>query len=79
MARLVKAMLGTKVPKLMLDRTTILGFSLGAHVAGYAGAAIPGLRKIIGENSRLRTRSLFMDVFWVQEWIQRALCMLTAA
>lgn len=30
------------------SRTTIVGFSLGAHVAGFAGARIPGLRRIIG-------------------------------
>jgi pimeloyl-ACP methyl ester carboxylesterase len=34
--------------KVDLSITTIVGFSLGAHVAGYAGDALPGLRRIIG-------------------------------
>lgn len=34
--------------KVDLSITTIVGFSLGAHVAGYAGDGLPGLRRIIG-------------------------------
>lgn len=31
-----------------LDKTTIIGFSLGAHTAGYAGRNLPDLWRIIG-------------------------------
>lgn len=34
--------------KVDLSITTVAGFSLGAHVAGYVGDGLPGLRRIIG-------------------------------
>ncbi|XP_055298643.1 uncharacterized protein LOC129566587 isoform X2 [Sitodiplosis mosellana] len=34
--------------KLDLNRVHIIGFSLGAHVSGFAGSELPGLRRITG-------------------------------
>lgn len=34
--------------KLDLSRVHIIGFSLGAHVSGFAGSELPGLRRITG-------------------------------
>jgi len=34
--------------KAAMNMTTLVGFSLGAHTSGYAGADLPGLRRIIG-------------------------------
>lgn len=35
--------------KLDLNRVHIIGFSLGAHVSGFAGSELPGLRRITGK------------------------------
>lgn len=34
--------------KLDLSRVHIIGFSLGAHVSGFCGSELPGLRRITG-------------------------------
>lgn len=46
MAIVVNTMI--KQQKAMLELVTVVGFSLGAHIAGYAGNGIPGLKRIIG-------------------------------
>lgn len=37
-----------KYKSLELSRVHIIGFSLGAHVSGFAGAELPGLSRITG-------------------------------
>jgi len=37
---------------ILLERSTILGFSLGAHVAGFAGRELKNLRQIIGKEQK---------------------------
>lgn len=37
-----------ELKQLDLGRTHIIGFSLGAHVAGFAGSELPGLYRITG-------------------------------
>lgn len=46
LAFLMKNLQGHK--KLDLSRVHIIGFSLGAHVSGFAGSELPGLRRITG-------------------------------
>lgn len=46
LASLIKNLQSHK--KLDLSRVHVIGFSLGAHVSGFAGSELPGLRRITG-------------------------------
>lgn len=41
--------------KLELSRVHIIGFSLGAHVSGFAGSELHGLRRITGVFEAIRS------------------------
>jgi pimeloyl-ACP methyl ester carboxylesterase len=45
-ARILNRM--TQLNSLDLGNSNLVGFSLGAHVAGFAGARLPGLKRIVG-------------------------------
>lgn len=45
-AKVIHTMIRYK--KLDLAKTTIIGYSLGAHVAGHVGRKLDGLKRIIG-------------------------------
>lgn len=46
LALLMKNLQDTK--QLNLSRVHFIGFSLGAHVSGFAGSELPGLKRITG-------------------------------
>jgi len=35
--------------KINLEKLTLIGFSLGAHISGFVGNKIPGIPRILGE------------------------------